>query len=602
MVRRLWTYRPGLAAGSLLLWTLGSCVPILTGLATQQIFDRLQGTSHLPISLWALFGALAVIAVVQPALLQIWLWTHLTFETTIETLVRTNLFEWILVHAGRREAGDTPAKLVGLVRDDAQEVTSVLNEWYRLSGEAVFVVGALVIMARIDWLLTVVTFVPLALVVLFSHWLRSRLPKLWASAREATTDVTALIGDVFGGIHTVKAAGAERAVLRRLRQLDDVRRRAEVRSRAASLRIEALTDAVVTAGQGLVLLVAARAMLAGRFSVGDFTLFTLYLNWTLMLPRRVGRLLSQRKESNRASRRIAETMTDVAAGTLARHRPIYVFGELPGVPVPKRTSADALREVAAVNLSYRYPRSDRGIHDVTLRLPRGTVTVVTGEVGAGKSTLVEVLLGLRTVSAGEICWNGTVIQDVAAHMVPPRVAYKPQLPRLFSDALADNLLLGLPRDRVALDRALYLAAFDSDVADFELGLDTILGSRGVRLSGGQLQRAGTARMFIREPELYVIDDLSSALDVETERLVWDRLAVMRADAGAAGVDGTYLIVSHRADALRRADQIVVLRDGRLVACGPLQDLQNTSPEVRRILGGAAVSPLAAPGSPDPAGG
>src|SRR5207244_5067196 len=183
-------------------------------------------------------------------------------------------------------------------------------------------------------------------------------------------------------------------------------------------------------------------------------------------------------------------------------------------------------------------------------------------IGSGKSTLVRALIGLLPRDAGEICWNGRSVERPAEFFVAPRAAYIPQVPRLFSEALKDNVLFGLPVTRADLPGAVWSAVMERDVETLESGLETMVGPRGVKLSGGQIQRTAAARMFVRQPELLVIDDLSSALDVETEHQLWERLA---APIEQAGRDVTCLVVSHRRAALRQADNIIVLKDGRIEA-------------------------------------
>jgi len=209
--------------------------------------------------------------------------------------------------------------------------------------------------------------------------------------------------------------------------------------------------------------------------------------------------------------------------------------------------------------------------------------VVTGRVGSGKSTLVRVLLGLLPRQAGEITWNGQAVPDPAAFFRPPRCAYTPQVPRLFSDTLQENILLGLPADRSNLAEAIHLSVLEQDIAQMEKGLETQVGPRGLRLSGGQMQRAAAARMFVRQPELLVFDDLSSALDVETEQALWERLDARR--KSGEGVELTCLVVSHRKAALARADHIVVMKDGRVEAEGKLADLLESCEEMQQLWSG-----------------
>jgi ATP-binding cassette subfamily B protein len=237
--------------------------------------------------------------------------------------------------------------------------------------------------------------------------------------------------------------------------------------------------------------------------------------------------------------------------------------------------AASLKRLDVNGLSYAYSDTGRGISDIHFSLKRGSFTVITGTIGSGKTTLVRSLLGLLPKGEGTIAWNGVPVEDPGTFFTPPRSAYTAQVPRLYSDTLRNNILLGQAEQGDSLQLALHAAVMEFDVEQLPGGLDTVIGPRGVKLSGGQAQRTAAARMLVRDAELYVFDDLSSALDVETEQKLWERMFERRSDA-------TCLVVSHRKTALTRADHIIVMKEGRIEAEGNSEELLRQSATFREL--------------------
>jgi ATP-binding cassette subfamily B protein len=417
------------------------------------------------------------------------------------------------------------------------------------------------------------------------HVMAPRIRRNRRATRRATSAVTGFIGELFGAAQAVKLNTATEGVLRRFAALGETRRRAALRD---SLVVEGTDAAIwnfVHIGTGFILLLSARAMRAGSFSVGDFALFTMYIGWLTNLPRWAGRLMARSKQSVVGMGRMARILDGEPADALVVGEPTYLRGPEPEVPAMVRTPADRLDVLEVRGLTYLHPDGGRGIRDASLVVERGRFVVVTGRVGSGKTTLLRALLGLVGPAAGDIRWNGTRVDDPKTFFVPPRSAYTPQVPRLFSETLHDNILLGVKSGELDAEEAIRLAVFEDDLVQMPDGLETIIGPRGVRLSGGQVQRAAAARMFVRGAELCVFDDLSSALDLDTEARLWERVF--------ARGDATCLVVSHRRAALRRADSVIVMRDGRIADAGRLDELLERCDEMRRIWSAGDAQPLPA---------
>ncbi|MDJ0662960.1 MAG: ABC transporter ATP-binding protein [Acidimicrobiia bacterium] len=571
LMRELIKAAPGWYLANVLLWTTIWVIPVIPALITQRFFDDLDTVGFNPATLIAMllgYGAARL------AVMFIAMWNDVHFMFRAGSTLRRNMLERIFALPGSQSVKEASGEIISRFREDVEHVEEATSMTVDLVGTALFGTVAALVLTSIDAQMTLLVFAPLLFMVVVAERAGTRIRRYRNAARESTEQITGALGEMYGAVQSIKVAGVEEPMIRHFKKLNDERRKMMVRDKVLTAGLESVFWNTLSIGTGLILIFAADNL--GRpngLTVGEFALFVFFLDYVTDAGWFLGAFIARLKQAGVSFERMHGLMHSDDPFMLVSKKELHLTGEMPEFTTPAHDAH--LDELKVSGLTFHYPGTANGIEDVNLTLERGSFTVVTGRIGSGKTTLLRSILGLVSTDSGTVSWNGETIADPDDFFVPPRSAYTPQVPTLFSMTMRENLLLGRNEEDVELHEAIRSAALDRDVDHMPDGLDTLVGPLGMRLSGGQVQRTAAARMFVRDPELLVFDDLSSALDVDTEKTLWERLFSEHAES-------TALVVSHRRPALQRADQIIVLDGGRVVARGKLHDLLATSPEFRNL--------------------
>ncbi|MGV9762371.1 ATP-binding cassette domain-containing protein [Micromonospora tulbaghiae] len=457
-----------------------------------------------------------------------------------------------LVHGqtgARRVSGHTPAEVVAQGGDTDRVVHLADNLMDQFISLVIVVAMTLVTGSLVPALFFVGTMVVSGLAAtLFAPRLeRTAAGTVKARAAFATALVSAL-----SAARTVKLAGATRPVLRHLARLDEVR--SERQRREIAMQVWARSTPSVASG---LLPIGAWALyLAGELSAGATLVAVSTLGAARWFAWTTASLVSQYP-----SARVWTKRTVAMTGEAVYAAPVPGLDLVAGTaPAPEPPPRHPLRRLELSGFGALHSDGTLAVRDVDLVVERGQLVLVVGPVGSGKSSLLRALAGI-VHHVGELRWNGDPVTEPEMFLRPNQVGYVGQLPRVLSGTVADNIALGHQVDAAG---AVSTAQLEHDLAAAGGGLGLLIGHKGTRLSGGQLQRLALARALAPRTELLVADDVSSALDVSTELALW---AALR-EHGVTVVGST----AKRA-ALVRADRVVVLIDGTVADQGTWTDLE-----------------------------
>ncbi len=465
-------------------------------------------------------------------------------ERDIRSVYVNHLLHLPLAFFHQRRVGDLMARAT----NDVEAVQRFLHHALRMSltGVLTFVL-TLILMCLIDWQLALLSLSPMPVMVLMTRWVGKKVRSGYRGVQEQFAEMSACIQENLSGMRVVKAYALGEREAGRFAELNEEyveRNRRLVKIRSLFFPFTFLLNGI---SMVVILWLGGLRVIEGSLTLGAFVAFNAYLIRMGRPMMMLGRIVDEYQRAVASMGRI-QAVIDVEKQAVGSEAPMSIRGEI---------------EFRAATFSYD---GRSALDAVDIRVPAGSTLAIVGRVGSGKTTLARLLPRLIEAGIGQLYIDGIAIGEIPLADLRRAIGYVPQETFLFSDTLRENVLLGLAgASDSQVQEAVEVAQLSADLQSFPLGLETIVGERGVTLSGGQKQRTALARAVIRRPQILILDDALASVDTSTEERILQRLRGIMAER-------TTIIIAHRISTVKHADQIAVLDEGRLAELGTHDEL------------------------------
>ena len=484
-------------------------------------------------------------------------------EQTVTRDLRNEVYDHVLRLDLSFFAGTKVGQITSRITHDVEQLRRLLTtELARLLSSGFEVAALVALMLLLSWKLTLAAFVVIPGTMGVWALLVKPLRRGDRRVLDLAGEVSARIQETLSGIRVVKSSSAEEMERERFRSVTGDYHRTFLRAERLRALAGPLTETLATVGTVVILLYGARLVLSdGALSGAQFVSF-IALSLKLYRPVKYA----------------AKFPTLVQPGLAGAER-VFEFLETP-ITIRDRPGAKVLRNptgaITFENVTFEYRPGEPVLRDITMEIPAGSVVALVGPSGAGKSTLADLVVRFHDVTSGRVTVDGVDVRDWTVSSLRASMGIVPQETVLFHDTIAANITYGT-KDATDLEirRAARAANAHGFITALRGGYEMVVGERGTRLSGGERQRIALARAILSDRPILILDEATSALDTESERLVQE--AVGRLMGGR-----TVLVIAHRLSTVRRADLILVLKDGRIVERGDHNSLFAASGLYRRL--------------------